>query len=61
MTFRDRMAAEMLGVIFTTTKHWHGVQQVDQDWYWDDMKSACEVAYRLADAMREARKEKTET
>jgi len=56
MNERDRMAVEMLRVVFQTTHHWAKVQH-DEKWYWDDMNSAAEVAYRLADAMLKARKE----
>jgi len=48
---RDQMAAAMLQVIFNTTSNWTGCQEEEQEWYWDDMESAAEVAYRLADAM----------
>ncbi len=54
MTNRDQMAAAMLQVIFNTVSNWHGRQQIDQEWYWDNMASAAEVAYRLADAMLKA-------
>ena len=54
VTPRDQMAAAMLQVIFNTSSNWHGCQQIDQEWYWDDMASAAEVAYRLADAMLKA-------
>jgi 3-hydroxy-3-methylglutaryl CoA synthase len=46
------MAAAMLQVIFNTPDFWRGFQQ--QEWYWDDMASVTQVAYRLADAMRKA-------
>ena len=56
MEERDRMAVEMLRVVFQTTQYWAGVQH-DEKWYWDDMNSAAVVAYRLADAMLKGRKE----
>jgi hypothetical protein len=56
MSERDKMAIEMLRVIFHTVSDWGGVQN-DPPWYWDDMESASEVAYRLADAMLKASKE----
>ncbi len=51
MSERDQMAAAMLQVIFNTCSNWTGCQEDQDDWYWDDMESAAEVAYRLADAM----------
>jgi hypothetical protein len=54
MTDRDRMAAAMLQVIFNTVANWYGRQHIDEEWYWDDMESAAEVSYRLADAMLKA-------
>jgi len=54
MTDRDHMAAAMLQVVFNTSAIWSPCQH-DQEWYWDDMSSAAEVAYRLADAMLKAR------
>lgn len=57
MEERDRMAVEMLRVVFYTTEFWAKQQEHDV-WHWDDMNSAAVVAYRLADAMLKARKEK---
>ncbi len=54
MTHRDHMAAAMLEVIFNSSENWGPCQHENQEWYWDDMKSAAEVAYRLADAMIKA-------
>jgi len=54
VTNRDQMAAAMLQVIFNTTANWGGRQHIDEEWYWDDMESAAQVAYRLADAMLKA-------
>jgi len=49
------MAAAMLQVIFNSSANWGPCQHENQKWYWDDMTSAAEVAYRLADAMFKAR------
>jgi len=45
----------MLQVIFNSSANWGPCQHENQKWYWDDMTSAAEVAYRLADAMFKAR------
>lgn len=55
MNDKDEMAVEMLRLLLSTSQHWNHPVQEKQEWYWDDMTSACRVAYRLAAAMREAK------